>query len=155
MQVEHEGFEELFRKEFPIVVGTVTRIVGDREAAIDLTQDAFAEALVRWRKVQHLDRPGAWVRRVAIRRAVRHRPHALATTEPHARDLPAPFDPGLVAAVNALAPMQRAAVVLFYLEDRSVAEVADLLGCAEATVRVHLHRARAHLRSALDEGADA
>jgi DNA-directed RNA polymerase specialized sigma24 family protein len=44
-------------------------------------------------------------------------------------------------------------VVLFYFEDRSVNEIADLLGCAPGTARVHLHQARRRLASLLSEGA--
>jgi len=50
------------------------------------------------------------------------------------------------AAVLARLPRaQRVAVVLHYLEDRPVADVASVLGCAEATARVHLFRARQRL----------
>ena len=54
-------------------------------------------------------------------------------------------------AVAALAPMQRAAVVLYYWEDRPVAEIAELLGVSESTVKQHLHRGRARLASVLHE----
>jgi len=40
---------------------------------------------------------------------------------------------------------QAQTVALFYLEDRSTEEIAAILGCAESTVRVHLHRARSTL----------
>ena len=53
------------------------------------------------------------------------------------------------AAVRALPTNQRVAVVLHYFEDRPVAEIADALGCAEATARVHLFKARQRLASLL------
>ncbi len=40
-------------------------------------------------------------------------------------------------------------VALFYLEDRPSADIAAVLGCSEATVRVHLHQARRTLRTQL------
>jgi RNA polymerase sigma-70 factor (ECF subfamily) len=46
------------------------------------------------------------------------------------------------------------AVVLHYFEDRPVAEIADVLGCAPATARVHLHKARPRLASLLHEEVD-
>lgn len=49
---------------------------------------------------------------------------------------------------------QRTAVVLFYFEDRPVAEIADLLGCAPATARVHLHKARRRLAATLGGEVD-
>jgi RNA polymerase sigma-70 factor (ECF subfamily) len=53
------------------------------------------------------------------------------------------------AAVDALPVQQRVAVALHYLEDRPVAEIAELMGCAPATARVHLHRGRQALHAAL------
>ena len=49
---------------------------------------------------------------------------------------------------------QRAAIVLHYYEDRPVAEIASILGCAEATARVHLHRGRKRLAELLGEDDD-
>jgi RNA polymerase sigma-70 factor (ECF subfamily) len=42
-------------------------------------------------------------------------------------------------------------VALFYLEDRPVGDVAELLGCTETTAKVHLHRARKRLGELLGE----
>jgi RNA polymerase sigma-70 factor (ECF subfamily) len=60
-------------------------------------------------------------------------------------------DPELRAALLKLPPMQRAVVALFYLEDRAMEEVADLLGCHTSTGFVHLHRARHRLAELLSE----
>ena len=40
-------------------------------------------------------------------------------------------------------------VALHYVDDRSVAEIAELLGCTDGTVKTHLHRARLSLARAL------
>ena len=50
-----------------------------------------------------------------------------------------------------LPPRQRAAVVLRFYEDLDYPEIAQLLGCSEATVRSHVHRALGALRSRLAE----
>ena len=55
------------------------------------------------------------------------------------------------AAVAALPGQQRAAVALFYVEDRTTAEIAEILGCSESTARVHLHRGRQALALTLKE----
>jgi RNA polymerase sigma-70 factor (ECF subfamily) len=60
-------------------------------------------------------------------------------------------DPALRAALATLPAMQRAVVALFYLEDRPMEEVADLLGCSTSTGFVHLHRARHRLAALLSE----
>jgi RNA polymerase sigma-70 factor (ECF subfamily) len=62
-------------------------------------------------------------------------------------------DPTFWAAVRRLPRRQAQCVALHYLEDRSTAEVAAVLGISEATVRVHLHRARTDLASTLGEEA--
>jgi RNA polymerase sigma factor (sigma-70 family) len=51
-------------------------------------------------------------------------------------------DPAFWAAVRALPVQQRACVTLHYLEDRSTAEIAEILDCRPSTVKVHLHRGR-------------
>ena len=150
MSAPDDGFSEWFRGEYPPVLRVVSLIVGDPDLAQEVTQDAFEQALRRWSKVQHHERPGAWVRRVAIRRAVRTRDRR--SREPRFDPIEpgtSPPDPDLVGAVVSLPRAQRAAVALFYLEDRPVTEVAELMGCTESTVKVHLHRARGRLAEAL------
>src|SRR6266487_1774832 len=63
-------FDLLFADEFPAVMRAVYLIVHDLDRAEDITQDAFVQLLRHWKKVSRYDRPGAWVRRVAIRLAV-------------------------------------------------------------------------------------
>ncbi|HEX2031074.1 MAG TPA: sigma factor, partial [Actinomycetota bacterium] len=64
-------FGWLFREEYPSIVRTAYLMLGDREAAEDVAQEAFARLFARWGKVSRYDRPGAWVRRVAIRLSAR------------------------------------------------------------------------------------
>jgi RNA polymerase sigma factor (sigma-70 family) len=153
-EVEEE-FAWLFRAEFTSVARTVFLIVHDRGRAEDIAQDAFMKALQNWRTVSGYERPGAWVRRVAIRLAVRHakrerlRPFLERdSTGPAYEQLP---DPDVARAVATLAPMQRAAVVLYYWDDRPVAEIARVLQVSESTVKQHLHRARKRLVDLLSE----
>ena len=146
----------LFRAEYPLVLRTVFLIVHDRGRAEDVTQEAFIKLLTHWRRVSRYERPDAWVRRVAIRMALRQssrermRPDLERDAAPPAAIEQLP-DVDLARAVANLPPMQRASVVLFYFEDRPVAEIVDILGIAEATVRVHLHRARSRLAELLGE----
>jgi DNA-directed RNA polymerase specialized sigma24 family protein len=150
-----DDYARLFRAEFPRVRRTVRLIVHDAVSAEDLTQDAFVQLLLHWRKVSRFDRPDAWVRRVAIRLAVRHlkrenrRVLVEGTLAPGA-PWPGP-DPDVINAVRALPPKQQAVLVLFYYEDRPMAEIADLLDISESTGFVHLHRARRTLAAALGE----
>ena len=60
-------------------------------------------------------------------------------------------DPDVATAIAQLAPMQRAAVVLFYWDDLPVREIAEVLEVSESTVKQHLHRARHRLADVLAE----
>ena len=148
-------FAWLFRTEYEAVVRTVFLILHDRERARDITQDAFTELLTRWKKVSRYERPDAWVRRVAIRMAIRflhrERRRPWLERELDATSLPQPADVDLLKAIEHLTPTQRGAIVLFYFEDRPVAEVADILGIAPGAAKVTLHRARRHLAATLGE----
>ena len=64
---------------------------------------------------------------------------------------PHEVDVDVLAAVDRLSVQQRAAVVLTYWEDLSVAEVAQRLKISEGSVKRHLARARSRLRETLDE----
>jgi RNA polymerase sigma-70 factor (ECF subfamily) len=153
-----DTFEEAFRAEYPSIVRVVSPIVGSAADAEAVVQDAFVKAFTRWKRIGRYDRPGAWVQRVAIRDGVRFaaRHRRVAPSRPAAVDpaeaVTAHVD--LHAALLLLPPKQRACVVLHYLADLPVSEVADLTGCREATVRVHLHRARTALAESLDTASE-
>lgn len=144
-------FETFFRDEYDSIVGVVTAIVGDQSEAEAVAQDAFVQAMVRWRRLSRYDRPGAWVRRVAIRDAVRlvqrrAEPTGDVPAETTKSDRAAE-DIDLHRSLTTLPARQRVALTLFYLEGWSTDEIAAALDCAPATVRVHLHRGRLALAS--------
>jgi RNA polymerase sigma-70 factor (ECF subfamily) len=58
------------------------------------------------------------------------------------------------AAVAQLPPQQRAAIALHYLEDRSVADIAEILECTPSTAKNHLHKGRTRLAQVLEGGTD-
>ena len=150
-------FEWWFRASYSSVERTVFLVVGDRGRAEEIAQEAFVKMLQRWSAVRRYDRPDAWVRRVAVRMAIksakreRVRPDVerlASRPELHTPSLP---DPDLAAAVAELSPMQRAVVVLFYWEDNTVFDIARALEVSESTVKQHLFRARARLATLLGE----
>lgn len=146
-------FVAFYREEFSSVVRTAFLILHDRERARDIAQEAFVELFSRWSRISLYDRPEAWVRRVAIRLAVRaarrEQLRQFLERELDAPSVQIPMDFDVLRAVRELPPAQRAAVVLFYFEDRPVAEVADILTCSVMTAKVHLHRARKRLAQRL------
>jgi RNA polymerase sigma factor (sigma-70 family) len=153
------SFDEVFRDSYKEVVRVVTPIVGSVGDGEAVVQDAFLKAFVHWRRIGRYDRPGAWVRRVALRDAVRHAGRRRRQPVPQ-RSPEVPLEHtvtsrlDIVRVLDVLPPRQRACVVLHYLAGDPVSEVAEALGCRESTVRVHLHRARATLAGALTASAE-
>jgi DNA-directed RNA polymerase specialized sigma24 family protein len=160
VEAEREAFGHFFRTEYERVVRVVTFIVHDRGRAEEIAQDAFVKAFDRWSTVGGYAHADAWVRRVAVRMAIRfaRRERSRAGLETMA-SLPRPGgEHGDVEVLDALARLpvrQRAAATLFYVEDRGVDEIAGILRCAPSTVKVHLHRARRALAATLREVNDA
>ena len=147
--------EAVFAESYLTVVRAAYLVVGDQEEACELAQDAFVQLLRHWRRVSTHDNPGAWVRLVAIRLAVKARTRsARSRPVPPAPSHPVPSGDrvDIERALAQLPTMQRAAVVLHYLEDLPTDEVAHALGCRPATARVHLHRARIRLAELLGTG---
>lgn len=155
-------FTAFFLAEYPRTVRTLYLVLHDQGHAEEIAQDAFVELLKHWTTIVDYDQPGAWLRRVAIRMAVRtvkrERTRALLERRSH-REVEVAAEPSgppdeVKAAVRALPTNQRVAIVLFYFEDQPVAEIASALGCAPATARVHLHKARKRLAAVLGEEVD-
>jgi RNA polymerase sigma-70 factor, ECF subfamily len=151
-------FEEFYRQEFPRMVTLACAVSGSRLVAEDIAQDALVKARQHWETIGGYDKPAAWVRRVTIQLASKRLRRARAEAAALLRlRVPEPIPPGpeevedVLRAIARLPVRQRAAVVLCYLEDRSVREVAQILGCAEGTAKAHLHRARTSLARMLKE----
>ena len=155
MSGAEDGYTWFFRSEFAVVVRTVYLILRDQGWAQEISQDAFMQLYVHWSKVSRYERPEAWVRRVAIRMAVRQRSRdrLRAVLERTTLEDPTPAIDGidLEQAMANLPVMQRAVVVLYYFEDRPTNEIAEILGMSQSTVRVHLSRARRRLAELLRE----
>jgi RNA polymerase sigma-70 factor (ECF subfamily) len=149
------GYSWFYRGEYPHVVRTVFLILHDRQRAEDVAQDAFVQLYAHWRKVSRYERPDAWVRRVAIRMAVRHlkreRMRTLLERTADAPSVPPAVDVDLLTAMRQLSTTQQVAVVLFYFEDRPIAEIVHILGTSEGAVKMALQRARGRLAELLGE----
>lgn len=149
-------FTALYQARFAHLAGQLYAFVGDAGEARDLVQEAFVRAWQRWSTISRYDDPVAWVRRVAWNLALtRHRRLALFRRFAHKSRLPdsvAPVGPdrvALVAALRQLPEQQRRALVLHYLADLPIAEIAVETGVAEGTVKSWLHRGRTELAKLL------
>lgn len=156
--MDRTAFENLYAAEYPRLAAQLTVLCGEAEEAADCVQEAFVRAWER-RADLALDRaPGGWVRTTAVRIATsrwrRMRSGLRAVERLAARPQPQPDEPDGMDAqtmrlLRDLPADQRHAVVLHYVMDMAVADIAGLLGVPEGTVKTRLHRARAVLASGL------
>ncbi len=151
-------FDEFVRYGSVRLLRVAYLLTGDRYAAEDLLQEVLEQVYVRWRAVR--TSPDAYARKALVNRAAnrwrrraRRSERRLGDVDPavsdHAGDVE--LREVVVAALRALPPRQRAAVVLRFLEDLPVATVAQTLSCSEGAVKSHTARGLARLRERLVE----
>jgi RNA polymerase sigma-70 factor (ECF subfamily) len=149
-------------------------ILRNAEDARDVSQDAFVRLYQTAAKFQGRARFSTWFYRIVVNLCLDHRRKhrwwrsvraavggGEEPSEPPIERHPAPTaDPlddlgreqamkDLWRAVDRLSPQQRAVLVLQVQEDMETAQIAAVLRCSEATVRVHLHRALVSLRKSV------
>ncbi|MDT4987328.1 MAG: hypothetical protein QOI74_1422 [Micromonosporaceae bacterium] len=151
-----DGFDAFYRGTSRRLARYAYGLTGDAAEAQDLTQEAYARAWRRWRTVRACDEPEAWLRVVLTRLATdRWRRLGVRRAVSAALRPPAPAEPPsentvlLVAALRTLPVLQRRALVLHYLLDRSVADIAAETETNVNTVKSWLARGRAGLAGAL------
>jgi len=153
--VDFDGFYHAHFRSLTVQLGAY---VGDLHVAQDLVQEAFCRAYTRWRKVSGMDDPVAWVRKVAWNLATSRWRRARVSREYLRRQRltyvegPSPDRVALTRALSTLPERHRRAIVLHYLADLTVVEIAQQEQVAEGTVKSWLHRGRAALATALAEG---
>lgn len=156
-----QRYEEQFDALAAVAYRVAFRILGDREEARDVAQEAMARAFARWRRVERYAEP--WVARVAGNLAlgvVRKQRKATTTAPLVTSGLDATSTVAdrhlLVDALRDLSSGQRDVVVLRFVADLPEADVARLLGCSVGTVKSQAHRALQRLRPLVgDDAADA
>jgi RNA polymerase sigma-70 factor (sigma-E family) len=147
-------FEEFAAARLPALMRCATLLCTDREEAQDLVQEALTRALVRWDKIDKLDEPYAYVRRILTNQFLswrrRRRVHTVPLGPAHDSSDPPIPDPEhgdqLWRLLAGLPRQQRAVLVLRYYEGLTDDEIADTLQCRAGTVRGYASRALATLR---------
>ena len=153
-------FTEFVEARSAALFRTAMALTGHRQQAEDLLQTALAATYRRWRQVR-LEEPDAYVRKVMYRQQISWWRRLAYRREVSTGDLPETADTdhtgrvdlrlALHEALNQLAPKHRAVLVLRYLEDLPDAEIADILGCQQVTVRTQVARALHRLRQTCPE----
>src|SRR5438128_3400327 len=126
-RVEAE-LERLYRDRYVGFRNALTPVVGSREVARDVVQEAFAQALRDAKKLRQRGSLAPWVWKIAWRIAERERSRANESELPEDLGLVARDgvvgDPELIAALRSLPAKRRAVVFLRYFADFSYAEIA-------------------------------
>ena len=138
---------------------TAYLMVGERQLAQDLLQEAFTKTYVTWPTLRDPGKAEAYTRKVITTTAIswyrrkswQERPSDTlpeASHDGHADELTQRA--WVWSALQGLPPRQRAAIVLRYYEDLTEAQTAAALGCAVGTVKSQVHAGLATLRTTLD-----
>lgn len=168
-QAAMPSWEALVAEHADSVYRLAYRLSGNQHDAEDLTQETFIRV---FRSLENY-RPGTfegWLHRITtnlfldmVRRSSRIRMEALPddyervpsnATSPEEALAEANLDPTLQAALDALSPDFRVAVVLCDVVGMSYEEIADTLGVKMGTVRSRIHRGRSQLRTYLEQAAE-
>src|SRR5882762_5075483 len=138
--------EQLYRERYVAFRNALAPVVGSREAAHDVVQEAFARALHDVKKLRRQESLGPWVWQIAMNLALRERgrrttdelPDNLSILEPER-------DPMLAAAVRSLPPKRRLVLFLRYYAQFTYAEISEATGITEGTVGATLAQAQSAL----------
>ena len=156
---ETELFAHIAEHYAQAVHTLVVRIVGSREDAEEVTQDVFVRVFEHLRLFNFKSSFSTWLYRIAYNHAIsfaRHRRQTfyaidesrlrkvsddeMETTADNEQQIEA-----LARAINRLDAEERALITLFYYEERSVAECAEIMAQSENNIKVRLHRIRKKL----------
>lgn len=161
-----EAWDALFRRYQSPLYAYAVELLRDPAASLDVVQETFVRALRHLDGLRDDTRLGAWLFGIAHQRIVHQwrrrgrEPWSTAELDRSADD-PAP-EPGpdltairqeeelaVLAAIDELPPAQRSVILLFFLEDFSLAEIAEATATTVGTVKSRLHYAKAALRRKL------
>jgi RNA polymerase sigma-70 factor (ECF subfamily) len=158
--VVDEDFVAMCHREHAQLVRAVTLWCGDRAVAEEVVQEAFARACRDWRRVRRMDRPVAWIWRVAVnlsnsrfrRRQAERRAYGrvAARTVGEHRDPDGADAVAVRRALAGLSPLQRQVVILRFYLDVPVEEIAVVTGRSASAITSVTHRALLRLRADLE-----
>jgi len=168
--MQQPDFQEIVKRYDKRLYNAMLAFLGEREEALDVTQEAFLTAYRAYPRFRGQSDPFTWLYRIAAniakrrfrRRRRREELHLLHpevgagvdSVDPHAADaelLEQERARLLREAISLLPEDQRTAVILMYVESMSYEDIATYQSCSLGTVKSRLHRARAALGAILVE----
>jgi RNA polymerase sigma-70 factor (ECF subfamily) len=161
-QGEVEAYNLLISRWEKRVYNYLLRIVGEREEALDLSQDVFLKAYQNLRKLDDAARFAPWLFRIAHNEAFsafrRRRPEGELSAQTELADVdlaaataafPIELSIAVTTALGKLSPEQREAVILKIYQGFKFEEIAEILACPVSTVKSRLYTALDTLKGQL------
>ena len=165
--VSEKTFENLVQEHGPQVLRTALRVLHDASLAHDVHQEVFLAVWRRWHRYNGDVNWPAYLYRATVRKALevaqqqsvravpvgaaRETPYDVTTDGPDGTLRAQELQRKLAATLARLPRRQADAFILSRLEGLEAAEIGEIMGCSEPTVRVHLHRAMLRLAGELQE----
>lgn len=145
--------DNLYQREYQPMVRLARLLTGSLATAEELVQDAF---ITLHQRADRIDNPGGYLRRTVVNNCYSHLRRAdlerrklqVVGNRPDHPELPTDLDETW-RSLESLKPRQRTALVLRFYEDLSVADVAELMGVREGTVKSLVHRGLRQLEKEL------
>ncbi len=164
---QQQEYERIIRPLESRMIQSAWRITGNSADAEDVFQEALIKIWKHWNSLVHHPNPQALVLRICanaaydLLRRQRRRKKMEGDEEPVPDQTPSPESPPfqqiadrkrqheVFHAIGGLSRKQAQSILMHVVDERSYGEIAEALGCGEATVRKHVARARARLRTLL------
>ncbi|WP_232523343.1 ECF RNA polymerase sigma factor RpoE [Porphyromonas gingivalis] len=150
-----ESFAPLVERYSDMLYALLCRLLQDEEDAADLLQDTFVKAFRHISRFDGRSSFSTWIYRIAYNEAIDHLRRRKAYVTDRVEELPdvpdedlepSGEDPELLQqALDSLPAADKALLLMFYSDDLSVRDIAEVTGMTESNVKVKLHRLRAKL----------
>lgn len=159
---EEAAYARLVQRYQAAVSSQMLRFSRQRTVIEELVQEVFVQAYFSLPKFNHRSPWLHWLRKIAMRvgykhwqRAARERRHyesrGLSAAVQYSTDQPSsPAETSVFELLDRLPPRDRLVLVLMYVDEYSVAEIAEQIGWSRIMVKVQAHRARKKLQRLLE-----
>ena len=157
---DREAMDRLIRRELPWVRGVIAGYLGRGDAVDDLCQEVFLSAWQALGSLRSTKGFRAWLYRIVLNKVRSYlRRHRRASPVPLPEEVP--VEPGgeseesqdireaVKEALSKLPPEYRDPLIIHYLQGKSTAETAEILGLRPVTARIRLLRGRRRLAEIL------
>jgi len=162
---EDDAYAHLINQHKEMIMALCSKMVQSPIDAEELAQDTFIKAYRQLRSFKGKSKFSTWLYRIAYFTCINHlRKNKQKSVEINEWNHPATGNNDTMdsltssdqklfiqLALNQLKPQERALITLFYLEEQSIAEIAQITGLSKSNTKVKIHRSRKKLRRFLEE----